>query len=232
VQTFKNSGKLNLALQKGRYGNLQSLQANVDGSYSPDGFDVPIMSFATGNMDFQAIARAKGDTLEIDKIQLDQGQAKFASGYVSMPFVWRNLGTKAAVIPTSGKVSATFQTQDLDLKRLFDDLGIKAMTSGIMNARLDANGTVADLSARLDMQVRDLRNEYWPKMEPATFESNSAGGNNWKHASRHSKNCACPEIAGRHTDHCKSSRSSHVRKFCSSICSRACATGWRAWNGC
>ena len=88
VQTFKNSGKLNLALQKGRYGNLQSLQANVDGSYSPDGFDVPIMSFATGNMDFQAIARAKGDTLEIDKIQLDQGQAKFASGYVSMPFVW------------------------------------------------------------------------------------------------------------------------------------------------
>ena len=178
VQTFKNSGKLNLALQKGRYGNLQSLQANVDGSYSPDGFDVPIMSFATGNMDFQAIARAKGDTLEIDKIQLDQGQAKFASGYVSMPFVWRNLGTKAAVIPASGKVSATFQAQDLDLKRLFDDLGIKAMTSGIINARLEANGTVADLSARLDMQMRDLRNEYWPKMEPATFELSAHAAQN------------------------------------------------------
>jgi autotransporter translocation and assembly factor TamB len=67
-------------------------------------------------------------------------------------------------------VSATFQTENLDLKRLFDDLGIKAMTSGIANARLDASGTIADLNTRLDVQVRDIRSEYWPKMEPATFE--------------------------------------------------------------
>ena len=65
AQTFKNSGKLNLALDKGRYGNLQSLRANVDASYSPEGLDVPIIFFATSSMDFQAIARAKGDALEI-----------------------------------------------------------------------------------------------------------------------------------------------------------------------
>ena len=191
VARWKNSGKLNLVLQKGRYGNLQSLQANVDASYTPDGLDVPIIFFATGNMDFQAIARTKGDTLEIDKIELNQvgttprrqagrgalgeralpqNQTRFAYGYVLIPFVWKNLGTNAPVIPSSGKVSATFQSQDLDLKRLFDDLGIKAMTSGFVNARLDADGTVADLNARLDMQVRDIRNEYWPRMEPATFE--------------------------------------------------------------
>src|SRR5436190_1571725 len=192
AQTFKSSGKLNLALDKGRYGNLQSLRSNVDASYSPEGLDVPIIFFATSNMDFQAIARAKGDTLEIDKIQLNQvasppsraairsganseralsqARTKYAYGYVSIPFVWRNLGTNAAIIPPSGKVSATFQSQDLDLKKLFDDLGIKAMTSGIANARLDAGGTIADLNARLDMQIRDLRNELWPKMEPATFE--------------------------------------------------------------
>ncbi len=192
AQTFKNSGKLNLALDKGRYGNLQSLRANVDASYSPEGLDVPIIFFASSNMDFQAIARAKGDALEIDKIQLNQvpsppsrapirsganseralprAETKYAYGYVSIPFTWRNLGTNAAVIPPSGKVSATFQSENLDLKRLFDDLGIKAMTSGIANARLDASGTIADLNARLDVQVRDIRSEYWPKMEPATFE--------------------------------------------------------------
>jgi hypothetical protein len=174
----KNSGKLSLVLQKGRYGNLQSLQANVEASYSPDGLDVPIIFFATNNMDFHAIAQTKGDTLEIDKIQLDQGQAKFASGYVSIPFVWRNLGTNAAIIPSSGKVSATFQSENLDLKKLSDDLGVKAMTSGIVNARLDASGTVADLNARLDLQVRDLRNEYWPKMEPATFELSAQAAQN------------------------------------------------------
>jgi translocation-and-assembly-module (TAM) inner membrane subunit TamB-like protein len=192
AQTFKNSGKLNLVLQKGRYGNVQSVQANVDASYSPDGLDVPTMFFATSNMDFHAIAQTKGDTLEIDKIQLNQigtapsraavrsgargelalpqVQTKYLYGYVSIPFLWRNLGTNAAVIPSSGKVSATFQSENLDLKKLFDDLGIKAGTSGIVNARLDAQGTVADLNARLDMQIRDIRNEYWQKMEPATFE--------------------------------------------------------------
>src|SRR5438093_3816607 len=170
AETFKNSGKLNFVLQKGRYGNLQSLQENLDASYSPEGLDMPIMFFATSNMDFHAIAQAKGDTLEIDKIQLDQGQARFASGYISVPFTWRNLGTKAAVVPSSGKVSATFQSENLDLKKLFDDLGVKAMTSGIVNARVEAQGTIADLNARLDVQARDLRNEQWPKMEPATFE--------------------------------------------------------------
>jgi hypothetical protein len=200
AQTFRNSGKLKFVLQKGRFGNLQSLQANVDASYSPDGLDVPIIFFATSNMDFQAIAQAKGDTLEIDKIQLNQARtpqsreaigtgtrgeralaaerANYAYGYVSIPFVWRNLGTNAAVIPSSGKVSAIIQSENLDLKKLFDDLGVKPAMSGIVNARLNADGTVAELDARLDVQARDLRNEQWPKMEPASFELTAQAAQN------------------------------------------------------
>ena len=192
VAPWKNTGNLKLVLEKARYGNLQGLQANIDASYSPEGLDVPIIFFATTNMDFNAIARTKGDVLEIDKIQLNQvvasqprrasrsgvpGEAaaqqqrtNYAYGYVSLPFVWRNLGTKSAVIPSSGKVSVIVQSENLDLKRLAQDLGIKSTISGVVNARLDGDGTIADLKTRLDVQVRDLRNELWPKMEPATFE--------------------------------------------------------------
>jgi autotransporter translocation and assembly factor TamB len=189
---WKNSGNLKLVLEKARYGNLQGLQANIDASYSPDGLDAPIIFFATTNMDFNAIARTKDDTLEIDKIQLNQvagaqpqragrsgasgegglpqQRTNYAYGYVSIPFVWRNLGTKSPVIPSSGKASAIVQSENLDLKRLAQDLGIKSTISGVVNARLDADGTIADLRTRLDVQVRDLRNEQWQKMEPATFE--------------------------------------------------------------
>ena len=173
AQISKSSGNLKVALEKGRYGNTQSLRANIDASYSPDGFDVPIIFFASGNMDFQAVAQAKGETLEITRIQLDQGQARFASGYISFPLVWKNLGTNTATIPSSGKVFATIQSENLDLKKLFSDLGIKAGTSGTLNARLDADGTIGDLNARLDLQMRDLRNDRWPKMEPATFVLNA-----------------------------------------------------------
>ena len=95
AEISRSSGNLKVVLEKGRYGNTQSLRANIDASYSPDGLDVPIIFFATGNTDFQAVAQAKGETLEITRIQLDQGQARFASGYVSFPLVWRNLGTNA-----------------------------------------------------------------------------------------------------------------------------------------
>ena len=171
---------------------MQGLQANIDASYSPDGLDVPIIFFATSNMDFNAIARTKGDTLEIDKIQLNQVVApqpqrasrtrapaegaasqqrtNYAYGYVSIPFVWRNLGTKSALIPSSGKVSVIMQSENLDLKRLAHDLGMPSTISGVVNAKLNGDGTIADLKTRLDVQVRDLRNELWPKMEPATFE--------------------------------------------------------------
>jgi TamB, inner membrane protein subunit of TAM complex len=170
AQIVKNSGKLKLVLEKGRYGDLKSVQANIDASYSPEGLDIPIIFFATNNMDFQAIAQAKGETLEISKIQLDQGKAKFATGYVSIPFVWGNLGTSAPVVPSRGRVAATFQSDNLDIRKVFEDIGVKPMASGTLNAKLEAKGTVADLNARLDVQMRDLRSEGWPHLEPAALD--------------------------------------------------------------
>ena len=165
---LKNAGTLKLVLEKGRYGNAQSLQANVDATYSPDGLDIPTVFLRSDQMDFQAIVQAKGDTLEITKIQLDQGTAKYASGYVSIPFVWKNLGTDASVCPRNGKVTANFQSESIDIKKLFEDVGMKPAAAGNLNVKLDAQGTLADLNARLDVEMRDLRNERLAKLEPAT----------------------------------------------------------------
>ena len=166
---FKNNGKLKLALESGRYGNLQSLQANVDATYSPDGLDVPTVFLRSDRMDFQAIVQAKGDTLEITKIQLDQGEAKYASGYISIPFVWKNLGTDAPVLPSTGKVVADFRSENVDLKKLFEDIGVKPVAAGTLNVKLEAAGTISDLDARLDVEMRDLRSEKLPSLEPASF---------------------------------------------------------------
>ena len=73
-------------------------------------------------------------------------------------------------MPSRGKVTATFQSDNLDISKVFEDIGVKPMASGTLNAKLDAKGTVADLNARLDVQMRDLRSELWPKLEPATFD--------------------------------------------------------------
>jgi autotransporter translocation and assembly factor TamB len=178
TRMFKNSGKLKLALEKGRYGNMQSLQANVDASYSPEGLDVPIIFLGSDKMDFQAIATAKGETLEITKILLDQGKAKYASGYISVPFIWKNLGTNSPVSPPDGKVAITFQSENLDLKKLFEDVGAKPAASGLVNVKLDAQGTLAKLDARFDLQMRDLRSPNIPNLEPASFDLSATAQNN------------------------------------------------------
>jgi hypothetical protein len=167
---FKNAGKLKLVLDKGRYGGARSLQANADATYSPDGLDIPLIFVRSDKMDFQAIVQAKGETLEITKIQLDQGEAKYAGGYISIPFVWKNLGTDAPVCPPSGKVTATFQSENIDIKKLFQDVGLEPPALGTVNVKLDAHGTLADLNARLDVQMRDLRSEKFEKLEPASFD--------------------------------------------------------------
>jgi autotransporter translocation and assembly factor TamB len=167
---WKNSGTLKLKLEKGRYANLKALQANIDADYSPEGLNVPTIFLGSDKMSFQAILTAKDSTLEISKVQVDQGQAKYATGYVSLPFVWKNVGTGNPLFPSDGKVLVTFQSENLDLKKLFADLGAPPLGTGLLNVKLDANGTLAQVAGRLDVQMRDLHSAEYPKLEPATFD--------------------------------------------------------------
>ena len=169
-QMNNNTGKLHLSLEKGRYGDLQSLQAKVDATYSPEGLNVPIIFLASNKMDFQASAQTKGETFEISRIQVDQGKSKYASGYVSLPFIWKNLGTNSTPVPPDGPVLVSFQSENIDVKRLFDDVGVPTAASGLLNVKMDAHGTLAQLQARLDVQARDLRSEHLPDLEPASFD--------------------------------------------------------------
>jgi autotransporter translocation and assembly factor TamB len=170
AEEFKNSGKLKLTLEKGRYANLHALQANIEADYSPEGLNVPTIFLGSDKMSFQANLTAKDSTLEISKIQIDQGQAKYAAGYVSLPFVWKNLGTDRPLFLSDGKVLVTFQSENLDLKKLFADLGAPPLGTGLLNVKLDANGTLAQVAGRLDVQMRDLHSAEYPKLEPAAFD--------------------------------------------------------------
>ncbi len=170
ARAFNNSGKLHLRFTNGRYGDLQQLQAAIDASYSADGLDAPLIFLSSNRMDFQTIAQAKGETLEISKIALNQGKSKYASGYVSIPFIWKNLGTNKPVAPSNGNVTAFFQSENIDIQKLFEDFGAKPPASGVLNVKLDAKGTVKDLKARLDLQIRELRSVDARNLEPATFD--------------------------------------------------------------
>ncbi len=178
LSKLTENGFLKLAWKNGQLGNMKALTANIDATYSPAGLEIPTFFIGSDRMDFQAIVSAKGEVLEISKIQLDQGQAKYASGYASIPLIWGNVGTRQPVFPRDGKVNATFDSANLDLKKLFDDFGIEPLASGLLSVKLQAGGTLANLQARLEIDGRDLRNPKLPNLDPATFRvSADAAGN-------------------------------------------------------
>ncbi len=169
VTGFKNSGDLKLKLENGRYGNLKKLEATVDANYTPQELNVPIVYFSSDKLMMQAIMQAKERTLEVTRLQIDQGEAKYASGYVSIPFVWENLGTEKPLFPSDGKVLVNFQTENLDLEKLAKDLGTTAPVSGLANLKLDATGTLNDLHATFGLQLTGLRSEQLTDFQPAVF---------------------------------------------------------------
>lgn len=167
---YRRSGALRFALDNARYGNARSLQAHADATYSPDGVDIPTIFFRSDKMYFQAIAQANGDELEVDKIELDQAQSKYAAGYMTVPFIWKNLGTNRPLFSSNGKVTAAFKSENLDIKKLFQDLGLKPAASGSLNVKVDATGTLGNMDGRLDVQMRDLRSLVFEKLEPASVD--------------------------------------------------------------
>ncbi|MEO5720772.1 MAG: translocation/assembly module TamB domain-containing protein [Chthoniobacterales bacterium] len=170
ISTLKNTGKLKLTLEKGRFADLDKLEATIDANYSPEELNVPIVYVSSDKMMFQAIMQAKGSTLEVTRIQIDQGTAKFAAGYLAVPFVWEHVGTDKPLFPSDGKVLVNIQTENLDIQKLAKDLGTTAPVSGAANIKLEAQGTIDDLNATFELQLSALRSDGLKGFEPATFD--------------------------------------------------------------
>ena len=165
--TFDNRGDLALKLERGRFADLENLQADVQAHYTPQELSVPIIYLASDKLSFQAILQAKDSKLEISKIEIDQGEAKYASAYAAIPFTWSNLGSDKPLFPANGNVLITFQSENLDIAKLFRDLGAEPSLTGQLSLKLDARGPLDQLQANLTLQLQDLEAAAAKQLEPA-----------------------------------------------------------------
>ncbi len=169
VTMFQNSGDLKLKLEHGRYADLQNLHADVEAHYTPSELKVPIIFVGSDKLDLEANLEARGETLEISKIAINQGTAQYATAYAAVPFVWRNLGTDRSLFSPNGKVLISFQSENLDIARLFENVGAKPPAVGQLSIRLAAQGPLNQLESRLDLEMQSLRANAFATLEPATF---------------------------------------------------------------
>jgi hypothetical protein len=169
VQNFRNTGSLALRLDDGRFGDFRDLEARVDASYTPEALNVPIVFLSSDRLMLQAVAQTRGQHLEISKIEIMQDKSRYGGGYISVPFVWENLGTDRPVLPPDGEVIIGLESSNLDLARLARDFGQEVPIAGSANVKLDASGTLQNLRATFDLQLTGLRSEQLQGFTPATF---------------------------------------------------------------
>ena len=69
-----------------------------------------------------------------------------------------------------------FQSENLDLAKLFRDLGKEPPVSGQLSVKLDAQGPLDQLQANLDLQMQDLKAAAARQLEPAKIDHRHASG--------------------------------------------------------
>ncbi|MEO8045411.1 MAG: translocation/assembly module TamB domain-containing protein, partial [Spartobacteria bacterium] len=96
--------------------------------------------------------------------------AKYATGYAALPFIWRNLGTDRKPFPPNGKVNIHLQSENLDLEKIFKDLGKEPPVAGQLSVKLDAEGPLDQLGASLDLKLQSLRADAAKQLKPTDID--------------------------------------------------------------
>ena len=178
VATSQKSGDLKLKLERARYADLQNLHADVEAHYTSREFNIPVFSLSSDQLNLEAVVQARDATLEFSKIEVSQGRAQYGTAYAAIPFVWNNVGTERPLVPPDGKVLISFQSENLDLARLFQNVGAKPPVAGQLSIKLDVKGPVQQLEGRLDLQMQSLRAAAVARLEPAAVNLTAQLQNN------------------------------------------------------
>ena len=67
-------------------------------------------------------------------------------------------------------MTVNFQSENLDLAKLFKDLGREPPVSGSLNLKLDANGPLDQLQASLDLKLQSLKADAAKQLKPTDFD--------------------------------------------------------------
>ena len=178
VSSPEKKGDLKFRLERARYADLQNLHADIEAHYTSREFNVPIFSVGSDKFDLEAVVQAKDSVLEVSRIAINQGKAQYGTAYAAIPFLWKNVGSERPLVPPNGKVLISFQSENLDLKRLFENLGSKPPAVGQLSIRLDLKGPIEQLEGRLDLQMKSLQAANLSELQPATFDLTAELQNN------------------------------------------------------
>ncbi|MDP9292724.1 MAG: translocation/assembly module TamB, partial [Verrucomicrobiota bacterium] len=169
LRSLENSGTMSLHFKKGRIADFTPLELDLDGKYSPEIIEIPDLRINTSKGILTASVDLHQQLLSISGISFQQGATGYFSGAITMPLDLQHGTDIDKLVPPDRPLSINLQSAELKLDALLKPAKGPAPIKGMIGATLDAQGTLDQLRATLQMKGRDLQATA-TKLAPATLD--------------------------------------------------------------
>jgi translocation-and-assembly-module (TAM) inner membrane subunit TamB-like protein len=167
----QHTGDVAIDLTGGEFGDLQNLAAHAKGSYWPQFVNVPDLTVSARGLGEALLSLFwKDNRLSIFNISVRQEKLTLIQGSAELPFYLAEVQHPDRLIPNNEPLKLALQTRDLDLGRLFTQLGQKKPpVTGIINLDVNAGGTLDELTAKATLRGNRIQSPDASQLDPATI---------------------------------------------------------------
>ncbi len=159
-----HEGEFRLAVDNGRFGEIDLKQVRLAGLYGPEFFESTELRLVSGNIALTGSLEWRDQKLRLRDIDLKQGTQQVLSGYAIIPFEPTSPGP---LVPLDKRIAANLNIRELDIERLLASFGIKSPVTGTLTANLIAGGTFLKPTANLKIAARGVKSPTAPKFPGA-----------------------------------------------------------------
>jgi hypothetical protein len=85
LSTLRSTGDLQFSLKNGKVQDVQAVNADVSGNYSPEGLNFPTFSVTSSRGNLSAVIAASNDVLRVNQIAVSQGGRPLLTGSLAVP---------------------------------------------------------------------------------------------------------------------------------------------------
>ena len=167
----QHTGDVAIDLTRGKFGDLQDLAAHAKGSYSPQFVNVPGLTVSARGLGEALLSLFwKDNRLSIFDISVRQEKLTLVQGSAELPLHLAEVQHPDRLIPNDEPLKLALQTRELDLRRLFTQLGQKKPpVTGIVNLDVNAGGTLDELTAKATLRATRIQSPDASQLDPATI---------------------------------------------------------------
>jgi autotransporter translocation and assembly factor TamB len=167
----QHTGDVTIDLTRAKFGDLQDLAAHAKGSYSPQFVNVPGLTVSAGGLGEALLSLFwKDNRLSIFDISLRQEKLTLVQGSAEIPLHLAEVQHPDRLIPNDEPLKLALQTRELDLRRLFAQLGqTKPPVTGTINLDVNAEGTLDELRAKATLRATRIQSPDAAQLDPATI---------------------------------------------------------------